>query len=387
MKTENLSVGLIVKNYKKMCEVTEEDIKTGKSKQLQLKDWKRYFDFDTKGHTFIIKEVFEVPKHKDKTANNSKYIEEIKDILVDYIYTNRDDEGKVTISFSKLINILGMVNDTYSIANSRKRELSDILNIDLKAVYYFYNNTRSELKNIVERALNNLKNRSVIHYNSIVMIAEKVDKSGKKLEYRKADSDEVIMILDTQRMVLEELGIEGFQELFLSGNAKYKQFSRMLMLELPYEWKFFFNAYEIISGEYSIKSEFNISKRKKELNLKSSDRMTVLLKAKEENTNEKKLIDVLISLVEHDFKLDDQIKELYEERRDEKNKKLMTISKEIVTLKEKESDLFVDIDVTKKVYDERDAINKRDFYNYSKQVSKREDIFEVSEYSNEDVPF
>ena len=59
------------KNYKILCSVLEDKVKTGKSKQLQQEDWKRYFKWDKKGHKFIITEIYDKPKEKiDGRINN-----------------------------------------------------------------------------------------------------------------------------------------------------------------------------------------------------------------------------------------------------------------------------------------------------------------------------
>jgi uncharacterized protein YqiB (DUF1249 family) len=42
MDLSRLKERMIVKNYKDMCKLLGEEIKTGKSKQYQLKEWKRY---------------------------------------------------------------------------------------------------------------------------------------------------------------------------------------------------------------------------------------------------------------------------------------------------------------------------------------------------------
>ena len=51
--------------YKELCTIRGESVKTGKSKQLQLKDWQRYFTWEnpTK-QTFLITEVYDVPFEK-----------------------------------------------------------------------------------------------------------------------------------------------------------------------------------------------------------------------------------------------------------------------------------------------------------------------------------
>ena len=53
INTNALKTNQIFKNYKELCEYLDEPIKTGKSKQLQLKDWERYFSYEKEGQKFI----------------------------------------------------------------------------------------------------------------------------------------------------------------------------------------------------------------------------------------------------------------------------------------------------------------------------------------------
>ena len=41
--TKKLSVGMTVKNYKALCELLSQDVKTGNSKKAQIADFKCYF--------------------------------------------------------------------------------------------------------------------------------------------------------------------------------------------------------------------------------------------------------------------------------------------------------------------------------------------------------
>ena len=44
--TTNLEIGMTIKNYKQMCDLLNEEVKTGESKKAQLKEWSRYFEFE-----------------------------------------------------------------------------------------------------------------------------------------------------------------------------------------------------------------------------------------------------------------------------------------------------------------------------------------------------
>ena len=45
LDTSRLEIGMIVKNYKELCALLNENPKTGNSKNAQLKEWQRYFEF------------------------------------------------------------------------------------------------------------------------------------------------------------------------------------------------------------------------------------------------------------------------------------------------------------------------------------------------------
>lgn len=60
---ETITIGRF-KNYRKICEYLHEPIKTGKSKQLQLEDWKRYFEYERNGNAFVITKVYDTVREK-----------------------------------------------------------------------------------------------------------------------------------------------------------------------------------------------------------------------------------------------------------------------------------------------------------------------------------
>lgn len=68
----NLKVGQVFKNYKALCEFLGEKVKQGKGRQLQFKEWERYFSFHKEGYKIVIDEVYSTPKKKvDNRKNNN----------------------------------------------------------------------------------------------------------------------------------------------------------------------------------------------------------------------------------------------------------------------------------------------------------------------------
>ena len=76
MKVDNLEVGQVVKNYKELCTLLELDVKAGNSRKAQIKELERFIDYEKKGHSFIVKEIYSEPLEVDdarSNGNNRKY--------------------------------------------------------------------------------------------------------------------------------------------------------------------------------------------------------------------------------------------------------------------------------------------------------------------------
>ena len=95
INTNALKQNQIFNNYKEICEfLGEPSYQGGKQRQLQLKDWERYFRWEKQGYKFIITEVFDTPKEKiDKRGgNNNKNVKPMMDYLMaefDTKYANK----------------------------------------------------------------------------------------------------------------------------------------------------------------------------------------------------------------------------------------------------------------------------------------------------------
>ena len=79
MKIENLTVGTTYKNYKAVCEVLDEPVKTGKSKQLQLKKWEQHFTWINNGNKFVITDIKVGTFEKELSLINNNLIKDKKD--------------------------------------------------------------------------------------------------------------------------------------------------------------------------------------------------------------------------------------------------------------------------------------------------------------------
>ena len=136
MNLENLELKTY-KNYKELCVVLEEPIKGGKSKQLQMKDFERYFEFHKEGNKIVIDNIFSEEKEKidmrksdyisetDKrhNGNNTFYGEDIEKLLL-LMMASTTFEDELIFPMSIILNKISIVNSNYSIGRINQERLS-----------------------------------------------------------------------------------------------------------------------------------------------------------------------------------------------------------------------------------------------------------------------
>ena len=145
MNIENLTKGQIIKNYKELCMLIYEKVRSGKSKQLQLKELKRYVCYHNEGYKFIIDEIYEKPKpKKDNRGKDGLYIDDVQAMIINLLLNSK--ENKVLLSYGKLFKATNMTNDNYIEGRNNIDKLSEITEISKEVCYDFYNYTQTSLK-------------------------------------------------------------------------------------------------------------------------------------------------------------------------------------------------------------------------------------------------
>ena len=170
---ETITIGRF-KNYRKICEYLHESIKTRKAKQLQLEDWKRYFEYERDGNAFIITKVYDVPKEKIRkkisdtsnyTSNNTKNIQP----MIDYLQIKFDLNGNWYSFTDWYCSKLELMNKTICNAVYHSDEIDAVCekyNIsDDKLFCEYVSAAKSELKNMFLKSLAYLEKKDKITYH------------------------------------------------------------------------------------------------------------------------------------------------------------------------------------------------------------------------------
>lgn len=221
--------------YKIICEVTGiKYYSGGKSKQLQIEDIERFYQLEKVKTKYMIVEKREVPldkedKRKETLGNNSKYADDIETVM---LYTLQNKKEFVC-TISQALLLCNLVNKNYAIGRKNIPTTSEVLKVDVKNVYMFYDNTSRRLKGAFERALNRMRSKALLSYDKPIRVAyndinmelnelgePKLDKHNKisysvNEVHRDATKEEIEIILESEANALISLNCIDKQEVFL----------------------------------------------------------------------------------------------------------------------------------------------------------------------------
>lgn len=243
--TSGLFVGMVVKNYKQLCEILKKETKTGNARKAQLKEFGRYFDWEKAGQKFIITDIYDTPLEKEdkrKFGNNSIYVRYIEVILLKYL--SQQTGYTRTLTKRKWWELLGIVNSKYSRVSSKELEDLDY-SVTAWEIKNFYQRCNKKLEEILFSALNSLKSRKLITYEIQTIIVKRDDK-GREI-YSEANDNEKKMLLDVEHYVLHNIfECDKMIQIFLKFQQKdYYNKVNELLYEY-YGWDHCFKQIKII---------------------------------------------------------------------------------------------------------------------------------------------
>lgn len=239
----NIQEGMIIKNYKELCNLLNLNITTGKSKQIQLREINRYMDLlkTENNNSFIIMDIYDKPIPSNV---NSKYTHFIQDILLSYLA--KENKKVIYLNKSQLIKILGLANNKYLEYKKDKEKLLSIA--DDYNIAEFYKRCDSKILSILESSLKSLKHRLLLDYSDAYKIYYL--NNHNEYEYKIADNEEHSYILSVKKRVLEELGLKSEYQIYLDNGIRDLYYHRINeIVEDEMCWEGIFQCYKIIYNQ------------------------------------------------------------------------------------------------------------------------------------------
>lgn len=285
MNLSNLELNKKYKNYKEISELLHEPNKSGKAKQLQLKDWERYFTYKKDGQGFIITEIYTDAKEKidnrkgntgtseGSRGHNNKYGKYIDVLLENFLYKQQQKDDVIYITNNCLAEMIKMVNYNYrTCVNNRERfhnflycrykYPSSIAENDIFSCIY------SKVRPAITSSLNRLQEQDKITYTTNYITYTK-HKSKATSDF---ENDDIKKIEDD---TLKEFSLEKGEEiskkkLLFHQDLKiefYKKLNEKVIKyfeEIGQEIDGFYQGYKIIV--------LNVEKQKQDKDIKISEK-------------------------------------------------------------------------------------------------------------------
>ena len=247
---ELLEVGQVVKNYKAMCELLNEEICLGNSRNAHIKRWERFFKYSKQGQKFIIEEVYDEEKEIIKKKGKPRttiYSDVVQLLILDLL---AQSNGLLVIGKSRLLNVLGMTNFNYSSGKGSMSQISKLIESDIKVVQDFYNTNDSNFKGILNKALDSLVNKRIIEYTIV-----KKGKDVKSNDVRLLTDKEISTILNIEKSKMEFLGYYDIRDLRISSDWYTFKESCKVATKAVLDIEFYFDAYKIVVNEEFVEVE------------------------------------------------------------------------------------------------------------------------------------
>ena len=167
-----LQPGQEFRNYKELCAALQIAPKQGNSKKSDIKEFKRFFDFERKGNKYIVKEIYDTPKPKEDNDRNSKYQKHIEYLMVQSLYSISNEGAKdITILYglNDLAYNLSLVSDNFSMFQNQEWKADNLITDN--QITSFYRASKTMIKGYIETALDSLQKNKEIDYTRERLLA------------------------------------------------------------------------------------------------------------------------------------------------------------------------------------------------------------------------
>ena len=239
--------------YKEVCNrLNIPYYSSGNQKKAQLKELKRYMEFESVNRKWLILDIYTSPLDKEVRAvpKNSIYVKYVECVLLNHL--SKQPGNEIYILKNRLWLLLGMINNNYNLYKDNYEYLEENNNLmTFFEVNNFYQRSNSYLSKIIDSSLNSLKRRYLIEWDRPYMI--NIISEDGFYEYHEASVNETEKILELKRNTLLEFGFEDERQLLFSNVKKKKEYYDTLEQRFKeiYGWEVY-RAYHIIYNRKNV---------------------------------------------------------------------------------------------------------------------------------------
>lgn len=217
--TSGLFIGMIVKNYSELCNILGCKAKTGKARQLQEKEFLRFFDYEKMKYSneYIIMDIYDEPIPTGaKGCRNSLFVNQLKVLILKELSEQEiDEEGNIIYmtSYSRLIRKLSIVNEYFYKETSKffVAKFPDLFSFDdfQKDYKRFKSRAFRKIKSNIQYALTALKKDNMITLDEYNVVG--INRDDGTTVFHRATTSEDIYISTVKKDVSNQMGYRNSQ--------------------------------------------------------------------------------------------------------------------------------------------------------------------------------
>lgn len=219
MKIDNLELKTYP-NYKALCLALGVPVKTGEAKQIQVKDFERYFNYQRQGNKYIITEIFSTPKEKE-----SKKIKAIYSDLLSILILSNSTLFKGYCSVTDIAALF--LNERYYgqlyLFKTEGKEWCERTFNDFFTSHHFFRTVDNKVYSIIDYCLTSMEKKGLITVKDVRLITLNTNRdfvsramTEDEIETRNDIVDETIekMNKEFEKNIVQEYQVQ-FQSLEL----------------------------------------------------------------------------------------------------------------------------------------------------------------------------
>lgn len=239
MDTKNLKIGKYA-NYRALCNILNESVKTGGSKVLQLRNWDGYFEWEKDKNAFVVTKIYDKPKPctdgRIGNTKNKKYANLIDDVIIESLIKNKTF---IATYNQFMIEYVPVLSKKYLEIYDKPAIFADQNEMSKGLVKTYLEKSRSITQKALESSLDRLYKKGIINYKKQRMI-----RMGDVPEEATDDIEKAIDLVES--LTYSEMGITHVHRINKTTNQAFKKnVCRLISKDLGLPFFGYYQVYNV----------------------------------------------------------------------------------------------------------------------------------------------